>query len=82
MNDDPTAPEHRRLIDRIGDAMIQAIKNGREEFADKLGSVRDLVIEAETAEGFELRPDDELDIWMKRRYGRTKRRIPTSRLTT
>ena len=82
MNDDPTAPEHRRLIDRIGDAMAAALKNGREEFADKLGSVRDLVIEAEIAEGFEPRPDDELNDWIKRRYGKTKKRIPTSRMTT
>ncbi len=81
MNDDTKAPEHRRLVDRIGDAMRNAIKNGREDFADKLSSVRDLVIEAETAEGFKPRPDDELEKWMKRRYGRTRRRRPTSRLT-
>ena len=82
MNDDPTAPEHRRLIDRIGDAMRDAIKHGREEFADKLGSVRELVIEAETAEGFKRRPDDELNDWIKRRYSKTRKRIPTSRMTT
>jgi hypothetical protein len=81
MNDNPEAPEHRRLVDRIGDAMRNAVKNGREEFADKLTSIRDLVIEAEVAEGFAPRPDDELEKWMKRRYGKTKRRIPTSRLT-
>lgn len=76
MNDDATAPEHRRLVDRIGDAMRNAVKNGREEFADKLTSIRDLVIEAEVAEGFEPRPDDELDDWLKRRYGKTRKRVP------
>ena len=81
MNDSPEASEHRRLVDRIGDAVKQAVKNGRDEFAEKLDSVRDLVIEAEVAEGYAQRPDDELDEWLKRRYGKTKKRIPTSRLT-
>ncbi len=81
MNDDAKTPDHRRLVDRIGDAMTDALKNGREEFADKLDSIRDLVIEAEVTEGFERRPDDEFRDWIERRYGRTKKRIPTSRLT-
>ena len=81
MNDDAKTPDRRRLIDRIGDAVMQAVRNGRAEFADKLGAVRELVIEAELAEGFEPRPDDELSDWLKQRYGKTKKRIPTSRMT-
>ena len=81
MNDDAKTPHRRRLVDRIGDAMRNAIKTGREEFADKLEAVRELVIEAEVAEGFDSRPDDELSDWIKRRYGKTKKRIPISRLT-
>ena len=81
MNDDAKTPHRRRLVDRIGDAMRNAIKTGREEIADKLEAVRELVIEAEIAEGFDPRPDDELRDWIKRRYGKTKKRIPISRLT-
>ena len=81
MNDDAKTPKRRRLVDRIGDAMAHAIKNGREEIAAKLESVRDLVIEAEIAECAERRLNDELDDWIERRYGKTKKRIPTSRLT-
>ena len=81
MNDDEKTPDRRRLVDRIGDAVMRAVKTGREKFADKLGEVRELVIEAELAEGFEPRPDDELSDWLKQRYGKTKKRVPTSRMT-
>ena len=49
MNDDAKTPHRRRLVDRIGDAMRNAIKTGREEIADKLEAFRELVIEAEVA---------------------------------
>ena len=77
MNDDAKTPHRRRLVDRIGDAMRNAIKTGREEIADKLEAVRELVIEAEIAEGFDPRPDDELNDWIKRRYGKTKNAFPS-----
>ena len=81
MNNDAKTPDHRRLVDRIGDAMRHAIKNGREEFTTKMEVVRELVIEAEVAEDFDPRSDDEFRDWLNRRYGKTKKRIPTSRLT-
>ena len=62
-------------------AMSHAIKSGREEFAEHLGSIRDLVVDAEVDAGFDRRPNDELNDWMKHRYGKTKKRIPTSRMT-
>ena len=68
MNDDAKTTEHRRLVDRIGDAMDHAINNGREEFGAKLGSIRDLVVEAEIAECAVRRINDELDDWIERRY--------------
>ena len=81
MSDDSKPEDHRRLVDMIADAMSHAIKSGREEFAEHLGSVRDLVVDSEVDAGYDRRPNDELNDWMKHRYGKTKKRIPTSRLT-
>ena len=47
MSDDSKPESHRRLVDMIANAMSQAIKSGREEFAEHLGSIRDLVVDAE-----------------------------------
>ena len=80
MSDDNKA-DKRRLVDMIADAMGHAIKSGREEFAEHLGSIRDLVVDAEVDAGYARRPNDELNEWMKKRYGKTKKRIPTSRMT-
>jgi hypothetical protein len=81
MSEDSKPENHRRLVDMIADAMSHAITSGREEFAEHLGSIRDLVVDAEVDAGYDRRPADELNEWMKQRYGKTKKRIPTSRLT-
>ena len=81
MSDDSKPESHRRLVDMIADAMSHAIKSGREEFAEHLGSIRDLVVDSEVDAGYDRRPNDELNDWMKQRYGKTTKRIPTSRMT-
>ena len=77
MSDHRKPENHRRLVDMIADAMSHAIKSGREEFAEHLGSIRDLVVDSEVEAGYDRRLND----WMKHRYGKIKKRIPTSRMT-
>lgn len=81
MSDDSKPESHRRLVDMIAGAMSHAIKSGREEFAEHLGSIRDLVVDSEVDPGYDRRPNGELNDWMKQRYGKTTKRIPTSRMT-
>ena len=66
MSDDDKA-EKRRLVDMIAEAMRHAIKSGRDVFAEHLGSIRDLVVDAEVDAGYDRRPADELNDWMKQR---------------
>ena len=80
MSDHRKPENHRRLVDMIADAMSHAIKSGREEFAEHLGSIRDLDVDAGIEAGYDRCPNDELNDWVKHRYGKTKKRIPTSRM--
>ncbi len=53
----------------------------RAEFPANLEAIRDSVIEAELAEGFGPRPNDEFRNWLDRRYGKDNKLIRTSSLT-
>ncbi len=77
MNTDTKTPHRRRLVDRVGDAVRDAIKCGRQEFAANLEAIRDSVIDAELAEGFGPRPNDEFREWLDRRYGKGNKLIRT-----
>jgi hypothetical protein len=81
MNNDTKTPHRRRLVDRVGDAVRDADKSGRQEFAASLEAIRDSVIEAELAEGFGPRPNDEFREWLDRRYGKDNKLIRTPTLT-
>ena len=80
------AARHAELLHEAGHAAAftwceEAARAGRAEFAEHLGSIRDLVVDSEVDAGYDRRPNDELNDWMKHRFGKTKKRIPTSRMT-
>ena len=81
MNNATKTPYHRRLVDRVGDAVRDAVKSGRQEFAANLELIRDSVIAAELAEGFGPRPNDEFRDWLDRRYGKGNKLIRTPTAT-
>lgn len=72
-----TAP-HRRLVDRINAAALQALDHGRREIASKLRLLHDAVVEQERAEGYADRSDDEFKKWLDHRFNSeaAKRRVP------
>ncbi len=80
MNNDTKTANHRRLVDRVGEAVRDAIKSGRQEFAANLETIRASVIAAELAEGFGPRPNDEFRDWLDRRYGKDNKLIRTPTL--
>ena len=58
------------MFDKIGDVMTHAFTQGRTEFSAHLALMRDAVIDDETEQGHQDRSDDELRIYLNRRYSR------------
>ena len=58
------------MLDKIGDVMTHAFTRGRTEFSAHLALIRDAVIDDETEQGHQDRSDDELRIYLNRRYSR------------
>ena len=61
-------PMKRRLTDKIHDAITHALSHGRVEIASRLSLICDSMVEAEAAQGYVNRADDELKSWLDRRF--------------
>ena len=58
------------MFDKIGDVMTHAFTQGRTELSAHMALIRDAVIGDETEQGYQDRSDDELRIYLNRRYSR------------
>ena len=68
---------HRRLVDKINEAVLHALDHGRREIASKLKLLHDAGVEKEREEGFADRPDNDLKKWLDHRFNSeaAKRRV-------
>ena len=58
----------RRLVDKINEAALHALDQGRREVATQLKLLHDAVVKKEIDEGYTDRSDDDLKKWLDHRY--------------